>query len=73
MRMGYSWPVLFSCARNVDRDFRVQHSFARGTRIQHGRLRAAQIIALNTWLEGEKQWDWDAAHCFGCWVYLCQL
>jgi sporulation protein YlmC with PRC-barrel domain len=30
----------------IDRDCRVQHGFARGTRIQRKRLRAAQIIAL---------------------------
>ena len=34
---------------------------------------AANIVTLNMRLEGEKQWDWDVVHCFGCWAYRCQL
>jgi ceramide glucosyltransferase len=30
-------------------------------------------LSRNMRLEGEIQWDLDAAHCFGCWVYLYQL
>jgi sporulation protein YlmC with PRC-barrel domain len=37
--------ILFLITK-IDRDCRVQHGFARGTRIQRKRLRAAQIIAL---------------------------
>jgi len=47
--------------------------FARGTKIRRRRLPAAKIVTLNMRLEGEKQWEWDVAHCFGCWAYRCQL
>jgi hypothetical protein len=46
---------------------------ARELKIQHGRSPAANIVTLNMRLKGEKQWDWDVVHCFGCWAYRCQL